>query len=188
MSLYRNAFTVGGLTLISRLFGYVRDVLFAAILGAGALNDAFIIAFRLPNLFRTIFGEGAFNASFVPIFSSLHSSKNSEKAKKFAESIQSILLIIVILFSVLMIIFMPEFMMLTAPGYYKDAEAFELIVFLGRITFPYIIFISIMAFYGGILNSINRYFAFASAPVLLNIIFMLNKLVSKLIDIELIDN
>lgn len=172
MSLYKNAFTVGGLTLISRIFGYVRDVLFAAILGASALNDAFIIAFRLPNLFRTIFGEGAFNASFVPLFSALQ-DKNKSKAMKFAQTVQTLLLLALILLSTLMIIFMPEFMLLTAPGYYANKEAFDLIVFLGRITFPYIIFVSIMAFYGGILNSLNKYFAFAAAPILLNVVFIL---------------
>lgn len=173
MSLHKNVITVGGLTFISRIFGYVRDIFFAAILGAGALNDAFIIAFRLPNLFRTIFGEGAFNASFVPLFSHIHQKYGKAAAMKFAQSVQTLLILTLIALCALMIFFMPEFMALTAPGYSEDKEVFDLIVLLGRITFPYIIFVSLMAFYGGILNSFSKFYAFASAPILLNIVFII---------------
>lgn len=173
MSLHKNVITVGGLTFISRIFGYVRDVFFAAILGASVLNDAFIIAFRLPNLFRTIFGEGAFNASFVPLFSHVQNKYGKEKAMKFAQSVQTLLILSLITLCAMMMFFMPEFMALTAPGYTEDKETFDLIVLLGRITFPYIIFASLMAFYGGILNSSGKFYAFASAPILLNIVFII---------------
>ncbi len=171
MSVIRSSITVGGLTLISRIFGYIRDAFIAFALGAGALNDAFIIAFRIPNLFRTIFGEGAFSAAFVPIYSAL-STKSATNAKKFAQVVQAWLLIALILFSAIMMFFMPELVRIMAPGYIDDPKTFGIAVELGRITFPYIIFMSLLAFYGGMLNSLGKYAAFASAPIVLNIIMI----------------
>ncbi len=171
MTIIKNSITVGGLTLISRIFGYIRDAFIAFVLGAGALNDAFIIAFRIPNLFRTIFGEGAFSAAFVPIYSAL-SSKSGTEAKKFAQQVQAWLLIALIIFSAIMMYFMPELVMIMAPGYIDDQSIFTTAVALGRITFPYIIFMSFLAFYGGMLNSLGKYAAFASAPILLNIVMI----------------
>lgn len=169
----KNSITVGGLTLVSRVFGYIRDAFIAFVLGAGALNDAFIIAFRIPNLFRTLFGEGAFSAAFVPIYSAL-SSKSSKDAKKFAQHVQVWLLLALIVFSIIMMIFMPQVVAVTAPGYVDNSQIFDLAVTLGRITFPYIIFMSLLAFYGGMLNSIGKYAVFASAPILLNFVMIIS--------------
>lgn len=170
MSLIKNTFNVGFWTLISRFLGYVRDAFVAFFLGAGAINDAFIIAFRLPNLFRTIFGEGAFSAAFVPLFSKVLHKDGHAAAQRFAAEVQLLLFFTLVLFSIVMIIFMPEVMLLTAYGYANTPEVLELATALGRITFPYIIFVSFMAFYGGILNSAGKFFAFASAPIILNIV------------------
>lgn len=170
MSLIKNTCNVGFWTLISRFLGYVRDAVVAFYLGAGVINDAFIIAFRLPNLFRTIFGEGAFSAAFVPIFSKVLHKEGQVAAERFAAQVQLALVCILVLFSLIMIVFMPEVMLLTAYGYADSPEVLQLATALGRITFPYIIFVSFMAFYGGILNSVGKFFAFASAPIILNIV------------------
>ncbi len=173
MALIKHSMTVGGLTLVSRIFGYIRDAFIAFALGAGALNDAFIIAFRIPNLFRTLFGEGAFSAAFVPLYSAKSNSSPTE-AKKFAAQVQIWLLIILSIFCALMMYFMPTIVLITAPGYSDNKEIFDLAVSLGRITFPYIMFMSFLAFYGGMLNSIGKYAAFASAPILLNVVMIIS--------------
>lgn len=178
MSILRNVFTVSGLTLISRVFGYVRDIFMAIFLGAGTLNDAFIIAFRLPNLFRTIFGEGALSSAFVPIFAS-KVAKDKQAANEFAGKVTSILTLLLIIFCIVMMIFMPEVISVTAPGYHNYPEIFELAVLLGRITFPYIFLISLVALYGGMLNSINKFYAFAAAPIFLNIAMIIALLLQK---------
>lgn len=172
MKLIKSVFQVGLLTLISRVFGYVRDAVVAFYIGTGILNDAFIVAFRLPNLFRTIFGEGAFNSAFVPIYSKILHKDGKNAATTFASKVQTMLLGLLIILSVLMMIFMEKVIAFTAPGYAQQPEYLEFITRLGRITFPYIVFMSLMAFYGGMLNSHGRYFAFASAPILLNVVLI----------------
>lgn len=171
MSLVKNTVTVGGFTLVSRIFGYIRDVLIAALLGASIVNDAFIVAFRLPNLFRAVFGEGALSVAFVPKFNEIK-AKNRQKAKKFAAIVQAILVLSLVILTALFMIFMPYVVTLLAPGYIDNPEGFELIVHLSRITFPYILFISWAAFYGGILNSHGKFFPFAAAPVILNLVLI----------------
>jgi putative peptidoglycan lipid II flippase len=178
MAILKNVFTVSSLTLISRVFGYIRDIFMAIFLGAGMLNDAFIIAFRLPNLFRTIFGEGALNSAFVPIFAS-KITQDKAAANDFARKVLSLLTLFLVIFCSVMIFFMPELISLTAPGYKDNKEIFDLAVLLGRITFPYIFLISLVALYGGMLNSINKFYAFAAAPVLLNIAMIIALLVQK---------
>jgi putative peptidoglycan lipid II flippase len=173
MKLLKNTLLVGFLTLLSRIVGYVRDIVIAYSLGATALNDAFIAALRLPNMFRSIFGEGAFNTAFIPIFSKILAKKGKEEAILFARTVQTILLICLLIFSICMMFLMPYIVGILTPGYLYDKEIFDIIVSLGRITFPYIIFISLMAFYGGISNTSGNYFAFASAPILMNVVLII---------------
>lgn len=173
MKIARLAFTVGFFTLISRIFGYIRDVAIAFFLGASALNDIFIIALRLPNMFRTIFGEGAFSAAFIPIFSSKLKKDGAVAAKEFAQKTQILLIIALIIFTIIMTIFMAPIMSFMAPGYTHDPEMMSLAVTLGRISFPYIIFVSLMAFYGGITNAMGNFKIFASAPIIMNIVLVL---------------
>lgn len=173
MKLIRLVIGVGSLTLVSRIFGYIRDVLLAFFLGASVLNDIFIIALRLPNMFRTIFGEGALSAAFVPILSKKIKSGSQNDVKQLVQGTQNLLILCLIALSSIMIIFMPLVVTLLAPGYSSNPELFDLAVDLSRIAFPYIIFISLMAFYGGVANCYGNYFYFASAPIWLNIVLII---------------
>ncbi len=172
MSLVRSAMTVGGMTLLSRLLGFVRDVLMAALLGAGAVAEAFVVAFRLPNLFRRFFGEGAFNAAFVPLFAKKLEGDGAAAARQFAEEAFAGLLFILLLLTLLAEIFAPAFVYVLAPGFAADAAKFELTVLLTRITFPYLLCMSLVALLSGVLNSLHRFALAAFAPVLLNIVFI----------------
>ncbi|HZT87063.1 MAG TPA: murein biosynthesis integral membrane protein MurJ [Stellaceae bacterium] len=169
MSLLRSVATVGSYTLLSRLFGFARDILTAAILGAGPVADAFFVAQRLPNLFRSLFAEGAFSAAFVPLFAGTMAEHGKDAARRFAEEVFAALLYALIAFVVLGEIFMPALMKIIAPGFGKDPEQFALVVTLTRITFPYLLFISLVAFQAGILNSLDRFAAAAATPILLNV-------------------
>lgn len=169
MSLFKSAFTVGSLTLCSRLLGYTRDILIASILGAGGLADAFFVAFRLPNFFRQLSAEGAFNNAFVPLFSGKLNAHGKKKAVAFAEHVLSFMLVVLLVVTVVMEIFMPAVMHVLAPGFVDDAEQFATVVTFGRIVFPYLLFISLAALFGGMLNSLGKFAAFAAAPILLNI-------------------
>src|SRR5690349_20585395 len=169
MSLGRSITTVGGYTLLSRILGFVRDVVQSALLGSGPVADAFIVAFKLPNLFRRLFAEGAFSAAFVPLFSRELQGHGREAALIFARQAHACLLLILIPFSVLMILAMPGVVTLMAPGLSDDRPTFDLAVEFGRITFPYLVFISLASLYGGVLNSIDRFAEVAVTPVLLNI-------------------
>ncbi|WP_417578927.1 murein biosynthesis integral membrane protein MurJ [Pelagibacterium sp.] len=170
MSLLRNTMSVGGLTLVSRVFGFIRDALIAAVLGIGPAADAFQAAFRLPNLFRRLFAEGAFNTAFVPMFSGALETDGADGAKLLAGRIMSWLVAAIVIVTILAEIFMEPVMMAFVPGFVGDPEKFELTVFLSRIMFPYLACMSLMAAYGAILNSLGRFFAAAFAPVLLNIV------------------
>jgi len=170
MSLYRNFLSVGGLTLLSRVAGFVRDALMAAVLGIGPVADAFNAAFRFPNLFRRLFAEGAFNTAFVPMFSTSLTRDGPDEAKALAGRIMSWLVAAIIVVTVLAEIFMGQIMLVFVPGFIGDPAKFELTVFLSRIMFPYLACMSLMAAYGAILNSLDRFFATAFAPVLLNIV------------------
>ena len=177
MSLLRNFATVGGATLLSRLLGFARDVLIAGALGAGPVADAFVAAFRLPNLFRRIFAEGAFNAAFVPMFARAlegdGTAEDREAARSFAAEALAGLTFVLVVFSALAIVFMPWLTYALAPGFAQDPEKFELTVLLSRICFPYLLFISIVALLSGVLNGFRRFGAAALAPVLLNIVLTL---------------
>lgn len=161
--------TIGGFTLISRLAGFVREMFMASFLGAGAASDAFFVAFKLPNFLRRLFAEGAFNAAFVPLFAGTLEQQGNEKAKEFAEQVFSVLTMILIGIVILAEIFMPYVVMAFAAGFLDDPVKFDLAVLLSRITFPYILFISLLTLYGGILNSMHRFAAAAASPIILNI-------------------
>ncbi len=171
MNLLKATGTIGGLTMLSRIAGFVREILTAAILGAGSAADAFFVAFRLPNTFRRLFGEGAFSAGFVPLFSQrFHGPGGQEEAKRFSEEVLAVFLPTLILFTAVFEIIMPLFVAAVS-GY--RGEALELTTFLTRITFPYLLLISLVSLFSGILNSLTKFAAAAFAPVLLNVAMML---------------
>lgn len=170
MALYRSFLTVGGLTLVSRVLGFVRDILIAAVIGTGAVADAFFVAFRLPNLFRRLFAEGAFNSAFVPLFAKTLEAEGRPAAKRFAEDALSGLTYVLLLLSAVAIGGMPFLMMVLAPGYIDDPEKFDMSVLFGRIAFPYLICMSLMALYAGVLSSLGKYAAAAAAQILLNVV------------------
>ncbi len=169
MALLRFAATVGGFTLVSRVLGFLRDILIARYVGAGMVADAFFIAFKLPNLFRRLFAEGAFNLAFVPLFAGRLKAEGEAAAMAFAEQALSVLLWSLIVFTTLAEIAMPWLMRGFAPGFAADPDKFALAVALTRITFPYLLFISLVSLFAGILNSVERFAAAAAAPILLNI-------------------
>lgn len=169
MSLGRSIFTVGSFTLLSRIVGFVRDIVLSALLGAGPIADAFLVAFKLPNLFRRLFAEGAFSAAFVPLFAKELQGEGRESALVFARHAHACLLMILVPFSLVMMIAMPAVIWVMAPGFTDDAAIFDKAVTFGRITFPYLIFISLASLYGGVLNSIDRFAEVAFTPTLLNI-------------------
>jgi putative peptidoglycan lipid II flippase len=169
MALLRSVATVGSFTLLSRIFGFVRDILTAALIGAGPVADTFFVAQRLPNLFRTLFAEGAFSAAFVPLFAGTLAEHGKEAARIFAEDALAVLLAALLGFVLLAEIFMPAVMAVIAPGFREDPEKFGLAVELARITFPYLLFIALVALQGGVLNSVDRFAAAAATPILLNL-------------------
>lgn len=167
--MWRNVASVGGLTLVSRLFGFVRDVVMAALLGAGPLADAFMVAFRLPNHFRAIFAEGAFNAAFVPRYAAVLTTDGEAGARKFSGTILSITVIVQIALLVIALLFMPVLVGLLAPGFREEVGQFAATVELTRITFGYLALISVVTLVSGMLNAHERFAAAAAAPILLNI-------------------
>jgi putative peptidoglycan lipid II flippase len=171
MNLIASTSTFGFFTLISRILGYVRDILIAIFLGTSIFADVFFVAFRLPNTFRRLFAEGAFNAAFIPSYAGAL-AKNKIEADNFAQNVFSLLFIILLLFVVLAEIFMPQLIFLIAPGFYEDSEKLNLAVNLSRITFPFLFFVSLASFFGAILNSYNKFAAAAAAPIILNIILI----------------
>lgn len=169
MALVRNVFTVGVATLASRLLGFGRDVLSAAMLGTGAVADAFIVAFRLPNLFRRLFAEGAFNSAFVPLFAKSYETDGRETARRFAEDVLAVMFTALVVFSAVAMIFMPAVIWLIAPGFSGEPDKFDDAVLFTRICFPYLLCMSLIALIGGVLNSMGRFAVAAWAPVLLNL-------------------
>ncbi len=169
MVLLRSIATVGGATMISRFLGFIRDILIAAILGAGPVADAFFVAFKFPNLFRRLFAEGAFNLAFVPIYAGLVEDGDKEKAHALAEQALSVLMWSLLVFVIIVELAMPWAMIGFAPGFIDDAEKFDLAVTLTRITFPYLLFISLVSLMAGVLNSLGRFAAAAATPILLNL-------------------
>ncbi|WP_026986661.1 murein biosynthesis integral membrane protein MurJ [Fodinicurvata fenggangensis] len=172
MALLRSFATVGGLTAVSRVLGFIRDILIAAGLGSGPVADAFFVAFRFPNLFRRLFAEGAFNAAFVPLFSARLEQEGPEAARRFAGDVLSVMLSGLLLFTALCLALMPWIMQVIAPGFTDNSEKFALTVELTRIAFPYLLAMVITALLGGVLNSLYRFAAAAAAPIILNLFFI----------------
>src|SRR6476660_5037842 len=164
-------FTVGGFTLLSRLTGFARDIMLAAILGAGPVADAFFVALRLPNHFRAIFAEGAFNAAFVPAYAHLH-GKSEASARLFADRIFTLLFSAQVVLLVVAWFFMPEVIAILAPGFKDDPARGELAISLTRITFPYLLLVTLVTLYGGMLNVMHRFASAAAAPIFLNLSMM----------------
>ena len=161
-SLVKSVGTIGGLTLVSRIFGFIRDMLLARVLGAGLAADAFQLAFTLPNTFRRLFAEGAFSVAFVPMYSrALHGAEDEgggeAAAAKFADNVLSVFLWILLAFSAVMMIAMPGIVWLLAGEFQSVPGKFDLAVFLSRVTFPYLFFISIVAMLTGLLNARSRF-------------------------------
>ena len=171
MNLVKATGTIGGLTLVSRIAGFLREMLMSRIMGASAAADAFFVAFRLPNTFRRLFGEGAFSAGFVPLFSQrLHGEGGEESARQFSEEVLAVFLPTLILFTLIFEIIMPGFVALISG--YSGAEL-ELATWLTRITFPYLVLISLVSLFAGILNSLAKFSVAAFAPALLNVAMLL---------------
>jgi putative peptidoglycan lipid II flippase len=170
MKLYSAFATVGGLTMVSRVFGFLRDILIAAVLGTGMVADAFVVAFRMPNLFRRLFAEGAFNSAFVPLFAKRLEADGKEAARTFAEEAMAGLLTVLLIVTAIALIAAPWLVLGLAFGFAEDREKFELTTVLTRIAFPYLIFMSLVALLSGLLNSMYRYTAAAAAPILLNLV------------------
>jgi putative peptidoglycan lipid II flippase len=164
----RGILTVGGWTMASRVMGFVRDIMIAALAGTGPVADAFFIALRVPNLFRRLFGEGAFNAAFVPEFSGILATDGPEPAKAFAEQAIAVLAFWLVVLTIAGEVFMPQLMRLLAPGFMAVPGKAELTVALARITFPYVLLICLAALLSGVLNGLDRFAAAAAAPLLFN--------------------
>ena len=185
MNLIKSTGTFSFYTIISRLLGYLRDILIAIFLGTSFVADAFFVAFRIPNTFRRLFAEGTFNAAFVPSYTS-QLIKGKTKSANFACEIFN-LLFLGLLFLVFVIeIFMPTFVSLIAPGFINDAKKIELATDLTRITFPFLLFVSLASFFAAILNSHNKFAAASAAPIILNIILIGVLIFSKVLKDKLV--
>ncbi|MFM9941028.1 MAG: murein biosynthesis integral membrane protein MurJ [Hyphomicrobiaceae bacterium] len=172
MKLYRAFATVGGLTLISRIMGFCRDIAFAAVLGAGPVAEAFVVAFRLPNLFRRWFGEGAFNSAFVPLFTKRLEGEGREPARAFASEALSGLTFLLLVLSALAMLAMPWLMYVLAPGFSTNPDKFDLAVVMSRIAFPYLLCMSLVALLSGVLNAIGKFVESAAVSIVLNLTLM----------------
>jgi len=185
MNLIKSTGTFSFFTIISRLLGYLRDILIAIFLGTSFLADVFFVAFRIPNTFRRLFSEGTFNAAFVPSYSS-ELVKGKNKSSRFANEVFNLLFLILLILVLLVQIFMPIFVSLIAPGFIEDNEKMKLAIELTRITFPFLLLISLASFFSAILNSHNRFAAAAAAPIILNVILIFVLLFSKLLNDSLV--
>jgi putative peptidoglycan lipid II flippase len=179
MNLLKATGTIGGLTMVSRVLGFVRDMIGSRVLGASNANDAFNLAFLLPNIFRRLFAEGAFSSGFVPLFSRRLASGGHEDAQQFSNEILAVFMPALLVVTVLFEIFMPAFLSVVAAGYKDVPGKFELSVQLTMWTFPYLLFISLVALLSGVLNSLTRFAVAAFAPALLNIALIAALLLGK---------
>ncbi len=185
MNLLKSTGTFGFYTIISRLLGYLRDILIAIFLGTGMLADAFFVAFRIPNTFRRLFAEGTFNAAFVPSYSS-EIIKGKKQSNKFANDIFNLLFLGLLFLTIIIEIFMPTFVSFIAPGFLGDLVKMEVAINLTRITFPFLFFICLASFFSAILNSHNKFAAAAAAPIILNIVLIFVLIFSKSLDDQLV--
>lgn len=184
MNLIKSTGTFSFFTIISRLLGYVRDILIAVFLGAGPLADAFFVAFRIPNTFRRLFSEGTFNAAFVPSYSSLLNKK--KKAQNFANNIFNLLILGLLVLVLIVEMLMPLFVYLIAPGFEGDYDKMELAITLTRITFPFLMFISLASFFSAILNSHNKFAVASATPIILNILLIGVLIFGKILNDQLV--
>ena len=184
MNLLSSASIFSFFTIISRILGYIRDILIAIFLGTSIFADAFFVAFRLPNTFRRLFAEGTFNAAFIPSYTSAK-FKDRKEGKKFADDILNLLLLILIFIVTLAEIFTPFLVYLIAPGFLDDNIKFNLAVEFTRITFPFLLFVSLSSFFSGVLNSNNKFAAAAAAPIFLNVILIISILISYFQDLNI---
>ncbi|HVY16278.1 MAG TPA: lipid II flippase MurJ, partial [Rhodopila sp.] len=166
----KNILTVGGWTLASRILGFARDMLIAALAGTGPVADAFFVALKLPNLFRRLFGEGAFNAAFIPEFTGILHAEGRPSAKQFAEEAFAVMTFWLCLLTIAGEVFMPQLMLVLAPGFSEDPAKFDLAVSLSRITFPYLPLICLAALVSGVLNGLEAFTAASASYVLFNIV------------------
>jgi putative peptidoglycan lipid II flippase len=178
MTLYRSFATIGGMTMISRVLGYLRDALFAAVLGASWVADAFFIAQKFPNLFLRLLGEGTLNSAVVPIYTRKLNAEGPDAARGFAEDVLAVLAVALVVVVVVAEIFMPWLMYLMALGFSGDQAKFDLAVLMARIAFPYLLCMSLVALQAGILNANGKFAAAAAAPVIFNIVSMIILLIS----------
>ncbi len=185
MNLIKSTGTFSFFTIISRLLGYLRDVLIAIFLGTGYLADVFFVAFRIPNTFRRLFSEGTFNAAFIPSYAS-EISKKKNKSNKFANEVFNFLFFILLILILVVQIFMPLFVSLIAPGFIDDNEKMSLAISLTRITIPFLMLVSLASFFSAILNSYNRFAEAAAAPIILNIILIIILLFNKSLNDKLV--
>ena len=155
------------------MLGYIRDILIAFFLGASIFADAFFVAFRLPNTFRRLFAEGTFNAAFIPSYTAAK-IEGKKKGKIFADNILSLILIILVFIVTIAEIFTPYLVYLIAPGFIVDEIKFNLAVEFTRITFPFLLFVTLSSFFSGILNSYNKFAAAAAAPIILNVVLIVS--------------
>ena len=185
MNLFKSTTTFSFFTLISRILGYIRDILIAIFLGSGPLADAFFVAFRIPNTFRRLFSEGTFNAAFVPSYAS-ELTKGKEEADVFATNIFSFLVLGLFFLVLIIEILMPLFVFLIAPGFSGEEEKMTLAINLTRITFPFLFFVSLSSFFSAILNSHNRFAVAAAAPIVLNIFLIFILFFGKILSDKLV--
>ena len=172
--IFKNTILVGIITLISRVSGLFRDLFVAKYLGAGKFSDCFLVAFKIPNLFRSIFAEGAFNSAFVPIFSNVLYQKSEDKAKIFCKSLFAFLFYILLVFTLVAEVYMPYVIDIFAPGFNENPEKFSLAVSLAHITFPFLLCIALTSFFGSILNTLGNFKPYALTPIILNLCMILS--------------
>lgn len=178
-SLLRSLLNVSGMTLVSRVIGFLRDMVMARYFGAGFATDAFFVAFKLPNLLRRIFAEGAFSQAFVPVLAEFKNRKTHEETKVFVASVAGLLSLVLLLFTIIGVAFAGTVIVITAPGFTTDPEKFALTVTLLRITFPYILFISLASMTSGVLNTWGMFSVPAFTPTILNITWLFFALVLR---------
>jgi putative peptidoglycan lipid II flippase len=172
MNLLKALATVSGMTLLSRILGFVRDFVIARTFGAGMLTDAFFVAFKLPNLLRRLFAEGAFSQAFVPVLGEYKNKLGEKETKRLVDHVATLLFLALLIVTLLGMAAAPLLVYLSAPGFAADSDKFALTVELTRITFPYILFMSLVALAGGVLNTWSRFAVPAFTPVLLNVSFI----------------
>ena len=177
---------IGSLTLVSRVLGYIRDLLIARFLGAGLVSDAFFVSFKLPNLFRRLFAEGSVNSAFIPVVSGIKTRFGKKKSDEFLSTIFSLLLSFLFILLVIFEIFMPFIIKLIAPGFNNNPEKFLLAVDLSRLTLPFVLFVCITSLIGGYLNTLGKFAAMAFTPVILNLTMISTLIIFLNIDDQLL--